>query len=202
MEESMAMHIMSPMALLLATTVGTLTSPSLAAQGARRPPDNPAGNVNSHLPDARPAIGVRYLLPIAVTAAGTPDTAGLGARARVEGCIDRPLLAYITFTSRTAFVLYDSTATFCVPETAGAGLTRRDRISRRAGEFAITGGEFSGWFPEDADVAGRVTGWFAGDTLYLDQDCDQGGLPYVREHRAQGPHAHPLQGVRWLSPCG
>ena len=42
----------------------------------------------------------------------------------------------------------------------------------------------------------------AGDTLYLDQDFDQGGLPYVREHRAQGPHAHPLQGVRWLAPCG
>ncbi len=193
---------MSPRALVLAATLGAATNPGLAAQGARRPPDNPAGNINSHLPDARPVLGVRYLLPIAVTPAGAPDTAGLAAQARVEGCVDRPLLAFITFTSRTAFVLYDSTATYCFSEAAGAALTRHDQSSRRAGEFAISGRVFSGRFAEQAGVAGRLTGWFAGDTLYIDQDCDQGGLPYVREQRAQGSQVRSPQGIRWLSPCG
>ncbi len=172
----------------------------LCAQLTRRPPDNPAGNVNSQVPDARPTLRVRYVVPYASGGSALPDTSGVGVLVGTGECLDVPLTAHLIFLSRTAFELHDSTATFCGSGIGSHSVIRHDGSSRITGEFAITGREFSGWFPGDSAARGRITGWFAGDTLFIDQDCDAGGLPYVRQ--GQGPPRPPLQGIRRRPPCG
>ena len=197
------MNIGSQSQLVLAVSGLLVVGPqsALSAQGARRPPDNPAGNVNSHVPDAQPTLRVRYVVPWVIVHDGLPDTAGVGTAARDGSCIDVPLASYLTFASRTAVALYDSTATFCSSGEGSGTLTRRDSATRRAGDFTITGREFSASFIQGPAGPTRLTGWFAGDTLYLDQDCDAGGLPYVREARRPS-EAQALHGVRWSPPCG
>jgi hypothetical protein len=182
-----------------------LSVPSwLSAQLGRRPPDNPSGNVNSHTPTAYPTFNVPYDLILAGAATGPTDTAGLAAAARGGPCVEQPLLHYFMFTSASTYLERDSTRVFCWADDGSDSLTSTLRNVRMTGHYYVEGMEFQARpdGPTDSDAV-QFTGWLARDTLFIDQDCDGGGLPFVRRRRtARAPQAIASRESQWFQPCG
>ena len=199
------MQVRTRFTATLGFAVAMAISPSpLSAQWGRRPPDNPSGNVNSHIRDVRPVLNVPYELVLAATSTGPADTAGIAEAARDGACVEHALRHYFLFTSGSTYVERDSTTEYCAPEDGSDSLVSNLRNVRITGHYSISGMDFRAQPGGLADsLSYSLTGWVAGDTLYIDQECGGGGLAFVRRPRSPRKSlALAPTRARWYQPCG